>query len=163
MGEPKLVTKSFFDEKVGKCFIEATIKTLESFVGAKPTFSDKHQLASNLNLEYDIAGKIQFEADGMQVQLVTAFKKEVIFFIYEKMLGSPINDLNADVQDCVGELTNIIYGYAKAPLVNDGHSFSMAKPIPELNVNSLFKDKKSLEIPFEVNNIKRGFSIILSV
>ncbi len=162
MGAKKL-TVSFFDEAVGHAFISAAVKTIEAYTSAKSEFNKKHQIAKDLTIEYPVGGFLNFEADGLKVQMTLAFRKEVILHVYEKMLSSPVSEINDDVRDCIGELSNIVYGYAKAPLVDTGHSFSMAAPSITTDVNSILKNKKSLEIPFVINGHERGFSLILSL
>lgn len=159
----KKINPTFFDEAVGHAFIAAAIKTVEAYTGAKSAFNRKHQIAKSLNVEYEVSGIIHFKADGLDVQMMLAFKKEIILHVYEKMLSVVEPEINDDVQDCVGELTNVIYGYAKAPLVDEGHSFSMAQPKTVRNVNEQLINKKSLEIPFKINGFDRGFSLILSL
>lgn len=162
MGAPKL-TVSFFDEAVGHAFIAAAVKTVEAYTSAKSEFNKKHKIAKDLEVEYPVGGFLNFHADGLKVQMTLAFKKEVILHIYEKMLSSPAPEINDDVRDCIGELSNIVYGYAKAPLVDSGHDFSMAAPSITTDVNGILKSKKSLEIPFVIQGYERGFSLILSL
>ncbi len=162
MGAPQL-SVSFFDESVGHAFIAAAIKTIESYTQAKSEFNKKHQIAKDLQVEYPVAGYLNFEADGLKVQMTLAFKKEVILHIYEHMLSTTVTEIDEDVKDCIGELSNIVYGYAKAPLVDMGHKFSMAVPSLTSDLTTLLKNKKSLEIPFKIHDYERGFSLILSL
>lgn len=163
MGEPKL-EPSFFEEEVGVNLIEAAIKTIESYFGAKP-IECPYVISNNLNVSYPVGGIINFEADGLHVQLLLAFEKNLILKVYEQMLGEKANDINDDVLDCLGELTNTVYGYAKAPLVNQGHKFSMAIPSHTKNLNQSLLNKKSLEIPFRISSAAEAkeFSLIISL
>jgi chemotaxis protein CheX len=162
MGAPKL-QPSFFEEEVGIKLIDAAVKTIESYFGAKP-IECPYLIAENLKVHYPLAGVIEFEADGLKVQMLLAFEKEMVLKVYERMLGETLTEITNDVLDCVGELTNTVYGYAKAPLVDKGHSFSMARPHTTYGVNEKLIGKKTLEIPFRVHETaEKEFSLIISL
>ncbi len=162
MGAPKISDRSFFEEEVGLSLFEAAAKTVESYFGMRPAKSNPI-LAMDLVVPFEAGGLILFQADGTAVQMILGFEKNFLFELYFKMLGDRVTEINGDLLDCAAELTNIVYGYAKAPLVNKGHSFAPGRPEGTQDLNSRLKNKKSLEIPFQIQPDKKTFSLILSV
>ena len=51
-------------------------------------------------------------AGNMRGTITISFEKPSIFKILENMLGEPYSEINEEVRDAVGELTNMIYGTA---------------------------------------------------
>lgn len=162
MGAPVLKERSFFEEYVGTCFIDACVKTTETYF-SMPASKTDHTIAADHKVDYPVGAYINFTADLINVQLTLAFNKEFSIEFYNKMLGENKTEFNDDVLDCISELTNIIYGLAKAPLVNLGHSFSPARPKATNDINSVLLGKKSLEIKFKLNRETPQFSLILSI
>jgi CheY-specific phosphatase CheX len=162
VGAPKL-SPSFFEEDVGQSFIQGAIKTIESYFGALPV-AHRHTIAKDLVTPFELAGKINFEADGIKVQMLLAFRQDMIIRIYKQMLGVEHTTLHDELKDCAGELTNSVYGTAKAPLVDQGHKFALALPCSITEVNADLRGKKSLEIPFSTApGAEKEFSLILSI
>ena len=162
MAAPKIPNRSFFEEEVGQSFIDASIKTIESYFGATPTMGS-YRFAQNHHVPYEIAGMIHFEANHDKVQMMLLFERPFARELYEKMVGQAAGDDDADLLDCSAELTNILYGYAKANLVDQGHSFSRARPEGVKDPNQHLQGKKSLEIPFQVKGSSAHFSIVISI
>ncbi len=107
-------------------FLEATanvIKTM-AFITLTPgrPFLKKDHVALG-----DVTGIIGLSGDAkgsLSVTLNTALVKQII----RNMLGEEINDLGAEAQDAVGELTNMISGDARRGLAQDGFNLSAAIP-----------------------------------
>jgi chemotaxis protein CheX len=93
---------------------------------------------------YEISGVIGLsgKATGAVVLSVSA---QVAFKVVETMLGTHVNEINADVVDAVGELTNMIAGSAKTALshlemsiglpsiiTGYAHSINFASRVPPL-------------------------------
>jgi chemotaxis protein CheX len=163
VGAAPNLTPSFFEDYVGQCFIQGAIKTIESYFGALPIVH-QHLIAKDLTTPYEVAGKVTFEADGIKVQMLLAFREEMIIRIYNQMLGVEHTSINDELKDCAGELTNTVYGTAKAPLVDQGHKFALALPSSVTDVNVQLAGKKSLELPFSTTpGTPKEFSLILSI
>ena len=115
-------------------------------------------------MKFPVAGLLNFEADGLHLQMMLAFEQDLILKIYKQMVGDELTEINSDILDCIGELTNTVYGFAKAPLVDQGHVFSLARPKSTQDLNSVLIGKKSLEIPFRTSlTAEKEFSLILSI
>jgi chemotaxis protein CheX len=67
---------------------------------------------------------------GSQVQgsLSITFEENLALHVMEKMLGEKVTELNHEVADMVGEITNMICGSAKGELSEKGYEFNMATP-----------------------------------
>ena len=77
----------------------------------------------------DVIGVIGMTGEHMGASLALVFQKEAILHIVSKMLGEDFAELNDDVVDAVGELTNMISGCARKELSESmGVNFEMAIP-----------------------------------
>ncbi len=107
-------------------FLEATMSVLKTMAFLEPIpgnpYIKKGGAASG-----DISGIVGItgEAEG---SLCLSFSKECILFIIGKMLGEEQKEINEDVKDAVGELTNMISGDSRRRLQELGHSFQGAIP-----------------------------------
>lgn len=107
-------------------FLEATMSVLKTMAFLEPIpgnpYIKKGGAASG-----DISGIVGItgEAEG---SLCLSFSKECILFIISKMLGEEQKEINEDVKDAVGELTNMISGDSRRRLQEIGHSFQGAIP-----------------------------------
>jgi chemotaxis protein CheX len=107
-------------------FLEATVSVLKTMAFLEPIpgnpYIKKGGAASG-----DISGIVGItgEAEG---SLCLSFSKACILFIISKMLGEEQKEINEDVKDAVGELTNMISGDSRRRLQEIGHSFQGAIP-----------------------------------
>ncbi len=77
----------------------------------------------------DITGFIPMSSPQAEGSLALSFSEAVILHIAENMLGEPFKEINDEIADLVGELTNMVTGGAKALLESKGFDFQMATPI----------------------------------
>lgn len=162
MGIPMQKERSFFEEEVGASFIQACVKTIETYLSIAP-FKVQHTMAYDLQVNYEVGAYLRVTVDKKDVQLTIAFEKDFSISVYNKMLDEKKTQVNEDVLDCLSELTNIIYGLAKAPLVNKGHLFSAGRPVSTTELNSILKGRGSLEVKFCVDKKEPQFSLIFSL
>ena len=107
-------------------FLEATISVLKTMAFLEPIpgnpYIKKGGAASG-----DISGIVGItgEAEG---SLCLSFSKACILFIISQMLGEEQKEINEEVKDAVGELTNMISGDSRRRLQEIGHSFQGAIP-----------------------------------
>ena len=162
MGAPKLQTTDFFAPVVGDAFIQAMKSTLETYCQLTAT-KISHKVAPNLKITYPVGAVVNFTSNETNASFLLAFSPDAIFDVYEKMTGvAGTKEVNADIKDCVGELTNIIYGVAKAKLSENGYKLGMALPVTMTDFSSEFNGRVSLELVFEVPGSKK-LSLVLSV
>ena len=107
-------------------FLEATVSVLKTMAFLEPIpgnpYIKKGGAASG-----DISGIVGItgEAEG---SLCLSFSRGCILFIIGKMLGEEQKEINEEVKDAVGELTNMISGDSRRRLQELGHSFQGAIP-----------------------------------
>ena len=114
------------DAKLVNPFISATVKVLETMAGTKASpgkpFVKKDKIARG-----DVTGVIGITGEANGTISVT-FDEGSILGVVSKMFGEPLKELNAEVSDAVGELTNMISGQARRKLEEDGRHFEAAIP-----------------------------------
>jgi chemotaxis protein CheX len=103
-------------------------------------------------------------APPLQGTLLISYKKDSILYIIENMLGEKHADIDKEVGDAVGELTNMIYGSAKTTLNQLGYKFEMAIPTVITGTFTVSTQHKgaTLVIPFNLDN-KSTFHVEITV
>jgi chemotaxis protein CheX len=97
----------------------------------------------------DISGVISISGDitGM---LALAYPLATALKISSKFLGEEIKELNSGVSDCIGELSNIISGFAKKDLRSLHLSISLPRILRSQNpAVDMPKDAPVMCIPFD--------------
>ncbi len=115
------------DKKVINAFCDGVKSVLTQMAATevsllKPTIQEKYTTNG------DIAGMIGMLSGTMKGTITISFERDAAFEIIENMLGEKHEDLDDEVADAVGELTNMIYGNAKTTLNKLGYGFEMAIP-----------------------------------
>ncbi|HBN78853.1 MAG TPA: chemotaxis protein CheX [Planctomycetaceae bacterium] len=77
--------------------------------------------------EYELSAVIGITGNAVGT-IVLSVKKETALNIYEAMLGTKAQEIDHEVMDAIGEITNMIAGGAKAKL----ESLSLSISIPNL-------------------------------
>ena len=77
----------------------------------------------------DVSGLIGMVGPKTKGSLSITFEKSLALRIMQRMLGDKLKEINADVTDMVGEITNMVSGGAKKELSKKGYDFDMATPI----------------------------------
>jgi chemotaxis protein CheX len=107
-------------------FLEATVSVVKTMAFVDPTpgkpFIKKGAVATG-----DISGIVGItgEAEG---SLCLSFSKGCILQIVSKMFGEEQQEINEEVKDAVGEMTNMISGDSRRRLQEIGHTFQGAIP-----------------------------------
>ena len=128
-------------------FIIAVTKTLETMVGCKVT-RGAPQLKKNPQSLYPISGIIGLSG-VVAGTVVLTMSKELALKCASVMLMDEYNELNADVFDAVGELTNVVAGNAKAQLEEYKLSLSLPNVINGNETELHFPDScQPITIPF---------------
>jgi chemotaxis protein CheX len=146
-------------------FIEGTIYVLnvQGNIEVKPL---KPTLKSTLKDSYktDIAGIIGLTSQSFHGNIAICFPKDLFLFIIGKMLGEEFTEITDDLKDGAAEITNMILGYAKKILNENGHTIEKALPsvicATDLKItNSSSQD--SIILPF--NALDMYFYIEISI
>ncbi|MBW2594280.1 MAG: chemotaxis protein CheX, partial [Deltaproteobacteria bacterium] len=107
-------------------FIEATTDVLTTMAGIAPQvgkpFLKKNDIANG-----DVSGIIGLtgEASG---SMALSFSEKAIVLIVSNMLGEEISEINSDIKDAVGEITNMISGAARKKIESMGLNITAAIP-----------------------------------
>jgi chemotaxis protein CheX len=107
-------------------FINATVKVLETMASTK-TDPGKPFLKKDKIARGDVTGIIGITGEANGTISVT-FDEGSILGIVSKMFGEELKEMNADIADAVGELTNMISGQARQQLEKNGREFQAAIP-----------------------------------
>ena len=80
----------------------------------------------------DVTGMITMKSSETEGTFAISFSKEVALDMASKMLAKPFDDIDSEVCDLIGEVTNMVTGGAKAILMEQGFNFDMARPTVSL-------------------------------
>jgi CheY-specific phosphatase CheX len=138
---------TFFDQAVYKGFMEGVQHSIGAYLG-EPLGTLKASVSVNTENPYATGAILRFQCADVEASMILVFEKEFALKIYSNMIGDAPTAIDADVEDCVCELTNIVYGYAKANLTKVGYKFSMARPEVVRDLKGVLADQVRLEMPF---------------
>ena len=108
-------------------FLSATLEVLKTmaFTEVQPgkPFMKKDKISYG-----DVSGIVGITGPHNGSMSLT-FSKDCIIAIVSNMLGENFAEVNDDIKDAVGELSNMISGTARNELGNKGYSFKTSIPI----------------------------------
>ena len=105
----------------------------------------------------DITGMIAISADSHNGNLSLSFENHCILAIASSIFMEQFKEINPEVADLVGELTNIILGNAKSDLVKLGNFVNLSMTTPNIiqgrkvSIRQL-NSEPILVIPFSTEN-----------
>lgn len=88
----------------------------------------KPKLKTDKKVNGDITGLIDLNGAGVEGWMALSFEKSTIFGVVKNMLGDDVSELDDTVSDCVGEITNMVTGGAKADYANMDVDIDLARP-----------------------------------
>jgi chemotaxis protein CheX len=114
------------DVKFINPFLEGTVEVLTTmaFVNPKP---GKPYLKKNNLAKGDVSGIIGITGT-IRGSLALSFSTGSILKIVSNMLGEEITEINGDIRDAVGEITNMVSGAARKRIETMGFSLSASIP-----------------------------------
>ncbi|RPJ82671.1 MAG: chemotaxis protein CheX [Deltaproteobacteria bacterium] len=130
-------------------FINATINVLQTMAFIKCK-AEKPYLKKDDVAKGDVTGVIGITGESNGTIAVT-FEEETILKIVSNMFGEEMKQLNSEVADAVGELTNMISGQARRELEENGKVFEAAIPSVVSGKNhqiTHYTDGPKIAIPF---------------
>ena len=111
-----------------KPFVDGTIYTMKVQCG----FDASHGrpfLKSDINpMTVDIAGIVGVVSEKFKGTISICFPEKTFLAIMKKMLDEEYSSITKEVEDGAGELMNIIFGFAKKKLNEQGHNFQKSLP-----------------------------------
>ncbi len=106
-------------------FISSTVDTFSTMLNAKAT-AGKPFLKKEQQPSYDVSGVIGLSGNARGA-IILSFPKAVALKVISVMIGTEIKIVGPEVTDGIGELANIVAGYAKQNLTNYGLTISLPK------------------------------------
>ena len=132
-------------------FLNGTLNVLRTmaFVEPKPgkPYLKKNNLASG-----DVSGIIGLTGSATG-SMALSFSEGAILKVASNMLGEEIREINNDITDAVGEITNMVSGAARKELESIGLTVTAAIPTVVAGKDHLIKHVlggPSIVIPFEI-------------
>jgi chemotaxis protein CheX len=108
--------------------ITSTQQTL-SMMAATETVLRGVQVVNNKKSWGDVTGFLGLTGSGCRGNLTISFSESALLEIVSKLLMDDFTELNDDVIDAVGELTNMISGTVKKTLLDAGFKIEMSSPV----------------------------------
>jgi chemotaxis protein CheX len=140
------------DVKFINPFLYGTAEVLEKMASVKPV-TGKPFAKTDDTACGDVSGIIGMTGDAIGSLAIT-FNEECIIYIANKMLGENHTEMNREVRDTVGELTNMISGAARKMMEKDNLKVFAAIPTIVFGkghtVRHIIKGP-SIVIPFETD------------
>lgn len=134
-------------------FIEGAISVLKTmaFVDPKP---GKAHLKQDSKAVGDVSGIIGLTGSASG-SLALSFSEKCIITIVNNMLGENFTEINDEIRDAVGEITNMISGDARKRLETAGFKITAAIPTivsgPDHQIRHM-QGGPSVIIPFEIDD-----------
>ncbi len=146
------VPKSTLTDEFIEPFLLATVHVLnvQAQVEAKPGKTQPKQASQVMSC--DVSGVIAVISEKYSGSMIICFPEKTFLKIVSSMLGETYSEVNKDILDGAGELTNMIFGQAKIVLNQNGHTIQTALPTVVSGKNhDLSANGKgaSVVIPFE--------------
>ncbi|MBU1172161.1 MAG: chemotaxis protein CheX [Proteobacteria bacterium] len=132
-------------------FIEATLNVLETTASTQAT-AGKPYLKKDPMARGDITGVIHLKGEK-NATVSLSFSKTGILSIVSNMFGEPLDELNDDIKDAVGEIANMISGQVTNAIAQKGLNFkaSLAEVILETEHQVPHIGKyPAIALPFEM-------------
>ncbi|MDP2561498.1 chemotaxis protein CheX [Psychrobium sp. 1_MG-2023] len=131
-------------------FLDSLLNVLSTMASTtlKP---GKPALKKNEVAHGDVSGLIGMVGPNTKGSLSISFEESLALQIMHRMLGESPSEINEEVTDMVGEITNMVTGGAKNLLGNKGYEFDMATPVVVSGKNhsiSHMSDGTKIMIPF---------------
>ncbi len=136
-------------------FLSGTINVLKTMASVTPVPGKPYVKKDKLSIG-DISGIIGLTG-AKQGSVVVSFTKECALKVISAMLMEEYTELNDDVRDAVGEITNMISGDARKHLAELGLKFEAGIPTVISGKNheiSHSSDGPCIVIPFECDGLK---------
>jgi chemotaxis protein CheX len=160
---PALAARRFMDATLINPCIDATLNILGTIAGI--TARIRPPLVKSTNAARgEITGVIQLtgEANGI---FSVSFSRETILSVVSTMFGEQMNEINADIQDAVGEIINMISGRITQSMEQMGRSLKAQLATVVMGTDQLIahiSGQPVIAIPFdtEVGPLTIEFSMV---
>ncbi|RCU51580.1 MULTISPECIES: chemotaxis protein CheX [Corallincola] len=113
-------------------FINPFLESLNNVLGTMASLelkAGKPRLKKDEKAQGDVSGLIGMVGPQTKGSLSITFEGTLALEIMQRMLGERPTEINEEVTDMVGEITNMVTGGAKNILGDKGYDFDMATPV----------------------------------
>ena len=149
------MAKKTMDAMIINPFLEAAINVLKTMAMVEPrpgkAFLKKDQVAHG-----DVTGIIGITGDA-QGSMSISFSEPCIKAIVQNLFGMPVDSINDEVKDAVGEITNMICGDARRRLESENVNLQAGTPTVVAGKNHSITHVSNgprLAIPFDTDQGK---------
>ncbi len=108
-------------------FLTSTINVISTMAFVKLEAGSPYINRNNMT-SGTVTGVIGLAGSNVLGSVIISFKAPAILEIVSNMLGEEFQEITPDVEDAVGEITNMIVGGAKRVLAEKGFKFNLAIP-----------------------------------
>ena len=135
-------------------FINGALNVMETMAFMKAK-AGKPYLKKGDNAVGDVSGILGLTGtnNGLKGSLAVSFSEKAILKIVSNMLGEEHDNIDDEVRDAAGEITNMISGQARKELSEKGRSIEASIPTVVAGKGHTIKHLKSASIiiPFELD------------
>lgn len=150
-----------FDKRVIEAFSNGLKETLQMMAQVDISF-EAARIENKWNTVGDVSGLIDFQSPPFAGAIYIHLPKEILFHVYEQMVGEKYTELSKDVLDSIGEISNMAYGVAKGKLNPLGFEFNMSIPKVCLTQDlNRIPGTPHLLIPFSIHGKKCQIEILI--
>ncbi|MCX5846386.1 MAG: chemotaxis protein CheX [Deltaproteobacteria bacterium] len=145
-------------------FLAGTVNVLKTMAFVDPKPGKPYLKKDNLAVG-DISGIIGLTG-AAKGSMAVSFSEKCILKIVSNMLGEELKAIDKDIEDAVGEITNMISGNARKFLEAEGYTITAAIPTVVSGRNHKIKHVlggASIIIPFEIDGEPFVVDICLAV
>ena len=135
-------------------FLKATINVLKTMASISPKPGKPYLKKDTLSIG-DITGIIGFTGSTLG-SLIVSFSKDCALRVISSMMGQEYTELNDEVRDAVGEITNMISGDARKHLADLNLKFEASIPTVITGKGheiSYLSDGPCIVIPFKADEL----------
>lgn len=144
-----------FDVKVINAFLDGTTNVLQTMCMTSAN-AEKPLLKKEKTLSGDVSGFIPLTGAAQKGVAVLTFSKKAILLVVSRMLSEDIKEINSEIKDAVGELTNMIAGDSRKRLEALGMKLEAGIPTVVIGKNhevfTMVSDSApTIAIPFKTD------------
>ena len=114
------------DVEIGRRFIQATVATLNTMAGLTATPGQPFVKRDKKPVG-EITAIIGVSGHKLGT-IAVSFTRESAITLVRAMLGDDVEDLEQDMRDAVGEITNMVSGHARAAIAEAGVTLQGSTP-----------------------------------
>ncbi len=119
--------KTLDKEKLCQALIEATCEVFESMLFLQSVSKGAITEENKLAYKSELSGIISFGGD-LSGSVVFSANRKTAIKVASAMLGEDINEANEDLEDAIGEITNMVAGGFKTRVSSYGIDFNISIP-----------------------------------